>query len=153
MHAAMHQARRQIRLELLREQSFGADGAQRLIQSLIPSRLVGLELRRSTARLEGGLHLMRLAQRELRRPRGDDERHADSPPNRASIAATSPVIVDSVASTTPSSPAARAASVVIGPTDAAGRPPAASFPPAVTNAFTDDADVNVTRSASPRSRR
>ena len=61
----------------------------------------------------------------------------------STIASTSPAIVDSPLHDDVE-PAARAACVVIGPIDAAGARCAASAPTASTNAFTDDADVNVT---------
>src|SRR4051812_35885640 len=134
----------EIRLELHREQPFAADGAQRHVETPVAGRLVCLELRRQTACLEQLLHLTRLPQRELRRPRRDDQRTRHA-------ASTKPSIVERAASTRTSSPRARAALLVIGPIVAAGARRAASSPTASTNPLTDDADVNVTRSTSPAS--
>src|SRR5262245_46400970 len=125
MHTAVHLALEEIDLQLLREEPLGADGAQRLAEPLVTDRLVRLERGWNASRGQRGLHLARLAKRQLRRACRDDQRmravgrrHAPAPAARGDaksshVASTRPAMVDIDASAATSSPRASAASVVI----------------------------------------
>src|SRR5215831_631035 len=153
MHTAVHLALEEIELQLLREESLGANGAQRLTEALVTDRLVRLERGLNSTRRQHGLHLARLAKRQLRRACRDDQRiraigrrHAPAPAARGDaksshVASTRPAMVDIDASAATSSPRARAASLVMGPIVTAGMRAAASAPTASTNALTADAEV------------
>src|SRR5678815_1919057 len=163
MDATIHHALGQVRLELAREQTLASDGAERLVESLVAGRAIGLELGRDATLRQRLLDLPRLTNGELGGARRDEGRlappgtrcaHADASVAKCStIALASPGIVESRASTTTSTPIARAAAVVIGPIDAPGTPGTASRPTASANAETDDAEVKVTRSTPAAMRR
>src|SRR5215510_9708855 len=149
MHTAVDLPPREIGLELFREKTLCADRREGLVETFVARCFVRLELRLHAARRERLLHLPRLSKRELGRACRDDQ------PAHSTLqaASTRPPIVDCAASIATLRPRARAAAVVTGPIDAAGARAAASVPTESTNAFTDEAEVNVTRSISPARRR
>src|SRR5437868_3852328 len=108
-------------LELVREQSFRADSAERLRDFLVAERFERDDLAADAAFLESTFHHSRLAKSELRCSSGNAN-DVFSHVNARSIASTKPSIVDSSASSLSSIPAARIASDVAGPMDAAGEP-------------------------------
>src|SRR5215510_9594046 len=149
MHTAVDLTPHEIGLELLREETLCADRCEGLVETFVARCFIRFELRLHAARRERLLDLARLPKGKLGRSRRDDQ----AAHSTLHAASTRPPIVDCAASIATLRPRARAAAVVTGPIDAAGARAAASVPTASTNAFTDEAEVNVTRSISPARRR